>query len=656
MTRLLRRLVNLFRRERLERELDAELRAHLQLDMERNLRAGMPPAEARRVAHVRLGGVEQAKERWREGRSFAWLDDLRSDLRFGLRGVARNPGFTATAVLVLSIGIGGTAAMFSVTNALLYRPFPVPNPEQLVVVAQLDEHDATFPHYLSYPEYLDYRDRNQVFESLAAHGVNREVLSVGGVGEPVWIDYVSRDFFEVLRVGAVFGRTFLPDEGHQPGDAAVAVLSHRAWHTRFGGDPLVVGRAVRLGMTEHTVIGVLPETFVFGDDGYTAELYVPASQGGLVRGDRGGVLTDRNREEFQLIGRLRPGVTVAEARANLSVLTTALAAEYPDAMEHSELWVEPERLARAGMGLATTMTLMLTMLMALAALVLLIACANVATLLISRGLSRQREIALRAGLGATRLRLMRQLLTESLLLALLGGLGGALASLWVTELLSTVDFGAPLGGGIFFDLHMDWRVFAFTALAATLTGLIAGFAPALRASRVDLIRAIGTGGRGASAGAMGQRLTSGLVVLQVAMSLVLLVCAGLFVRSGQGAATLDVGFRTDHVLLATVDPLAQGYAPERAGGFLREIANEVTALPGVNSASWARQPLQTLINPSSLRVATLDGGAIPESDPVSVYTNDVDPAFFDTVALRIIEGRGFRDEDRQRRPRRGGDQ
>ena len=641
----LSKLVSPFRQRRLDDELDEEIRTHLAMATEENRRRGMSPSEARQAAHRSFGGVDQTRETCHDIRGLRWLDDLRSDLRFGIRGLARNPGFTATAALTLSIGIGGTAAMFSVTNAFLFRPFPAPNPEQLVVVAQLDEHDATFPHYLSYPEYLDYRDRNDVFEGLAAHGVNREVMSARGVGEPVWIEYVSRDFFGVLRVDAVLGRTFLPDEGRQPGDAAVVVLSHRAWQNRFGGDPSVVGRAAQLGMTVHTVIGVLPESFVFNDDGYTPELYVAVTQVGLVRADWDDWLTDRNQERFQLIGRLRPGVTVAEARANLSVLTAALATEYPDSMEHSALWVEQERQARPGPGLATFMTLGLTMLMTLASLVLLIACANVATLLISRGLGRQREMALRAGLGATRLRLVRQLLSESILLALLGGTGGALAALWVTEVLSAIDFGAALGGGVFVNLRMDWRVFVFTAVAATLTGLIAGFAPATRASRVDLIRAIGTGGRGSSAGATGQRLTSGLVVAQVALSLVLLVCAGLFVRSGQHAATLDVGFRTDHVLLVTVDPLAQGYAPEHARGFFRDVANEVEALPGVRSASWARQALQTLINPSRLRVATLDGGAIPETDPVSVYTNDVDPAFFDTVDLRVIQGRGFRDED-----------
>ena len=581
------RLWHTLRPGRDDRDLEDELRLHLELATEDARRESASPEEAARAARIQEGALGPAIETVCDQRRLPWLDDLRSDLRFGVRGLARNPGFTATAALTLSIGIGATAAMFSVTSAFLFRPFPAPDPEQLVVVAQRDEHTQE-PHGLSYPEYLDYRDQNQVFAGLAAHMIRRELLSAAGAfGEPVWMEYVSRDFFEVLRVDAGLGRTFLPAEGQQRGDAAVVVLSHRAWQNRFGGDPSVVGTVVRLGTTEHTVIGVSAEVFAFTDWFVTPELYAPVTQFGLVGADRRDLRTDRNREGFQLMGRLRSGVTVEEARANLGVLMTALATEYPDSMEHSELWVEPERRARPMPAAASFTPLLSTLVMALALLVLLIACANVATLLIGRGLGRQREMALRAGLGATRQRLVRQLLAESVLLALLGGTGGALAAVWATAALSSFDF-AYAGGVASIDVTMDWRVFAFTAVAAIATGLIAGLAPALRASRADLTRAIGTGGRGAGAGATGQRLTNSLVVAQVAMSLVLLVCAGLFVRSGQNAAALDVGFRTEELLLVSVDPLAQGYALEQASGFYRDVADEVTALPGVRSASWAR--------------------------------------------------------------------
>ena len=418
------RLWQTLRPGRDDRDLEDELRLHHELAAEAARRESDSPEGAARAARIQEGALGPAIEALRDQRRLPWLDDLRSDLRYGLRGLARNPGFTIAAALTLSIGIGGTAAMFSVANAMLFRPFPAPDPEQLVVVAQLDEHTSIYPHDLSYPEYLDYRDRNEVFDGLAAFDNDRPILTASGTSEPVWVEYVSRDFFDVLQVAAVRGRTFLPSEGQQPGDAPVVVLSHRAWQNRFGADPSVVGRVVRLGPTEHTVIGVMPQSFVFTDGNMAAELYTPVTQIGVVRPGRGDVLTNRTSEEFQLIGRLRPGATVADARANLRVLTAALATEYRDSMEHSELWVEAERRARPMPANAPYTSLLMTIVMTLASLVLLIACANVGTLLISRGVSRQREIALRAGLGATRGRLVRQLISESVLLAFLGGIGG----------------------------------------------------------------------------------------------------------------------------------------------------------------------------------------------------------------------------------------
>jgi macrolide transport system ATP-binding/permease protein len=623
-------------------DLRDELRLHLELAAADARHGSDAPETAARSARIQEGPLGPAIEMLRDQRGLPWLDDLRSDLRFGLRGLARNRGFTIAAALTLAVGSGGTTAMFSIANAMLFRPFPAPHPEELVVVAQLDEHTTVFPHDLSYPEYVDYRDLNQVFDGLAAFDSDRPILTASETAGPVRVEYVSRNFFDVLRVDAAVGRTFLPSEGREPGDAPVVVLSHRVWQNRFGADPSVVGRVVRLGSTEHTVVGVTPEWFVFTDGNLAAELYTPITQIGLVRAGRGDVLTNRRSEEFQLIGRLREGVTLTEARANLDVVTAALATEYPDSMERSSLWVEAERRARPMPANAPFTPLFLAMVMTLASLVLVMACANVGTLLISRGAGRQRELALRAGLGATRWRLVRQLISESLLLALLGGVAGTAAALWATDVLSAIVF-APAEGGVTIDVTMDWRVLAFSAVLAALTGLIAGVAPAWKATRVDLSRAIGTGAHGASGRVSGRRLTSGLVVAQVSISLVLLVCAGLFIRSGQNAATLDVGFRTDHVLLASVDPLGQGYTRDETRRLFRDIAADVEALSGVRSASWASEAPQ--LGVSGMTVVTLDGGAIPETAPLSVYANEVDAAFFDTIGLPVILGRGFVDED-----------
>ena len=642
----LHRLQGALRRNATDRELEGELRFHLEMAEEELRGKGHSPAEAARLARAHLGGLPQAMEALRDQRGLPWLDDLRVDLRIGVRGLARRPGFTATAALTLSIGIGATAAVFTVMNGLLFQPLPVPDPEELVVVAQLDEHTAEFPHELSYPEYLDYRARNDVFEGLAAHTLAEGLLSIdGGAAERIRIEYVSDNYFDVLQVDAEHGRTLLTDEGLRPGDAPFVVLTHQAWQTRFGGDAAVLGKVVRLGPVRMTVIGITPEPFAGVNGLAPVEAFVPATEGALVEPERmDELLTDRLEEEFFLTGRLRPGVSVAEAAAQLDVLADALAAEHPDASRHSELHVVSERDARPFINASRHTAPLMTVVMGLASLVLLVAVANVGTLLVGRGIARRRELALRAGLGATRRRLVRQLITESVLLALVGGVGGGLAALWSADLLMA-RAATELNRAIAMpDLPVDWRIFGFTATSAIVAGLLAGLAPALRSTRIELARALGSGGRDSGGGVPGRRLTNGLVVTQVAVSMLLLVCAGLFVQSSRNAGAIDFGFRTGELLVLSVDPLAQGYDPEQAHALYRDIADEVGALPGVRSASWAhRAPVR--LGQVWNRVFTLDGGTAPEPDAARVAVNTVDPAFFDTLGIPVLQGRGFREED-----------
>ena len=705
-----RRFRGALRRNPADPDLERELRFHLELAEEELRGQGHSRAEAARLARVRLGGVPQALEALRDQRGLPWLDDLRTDVRIGLRGLARRPGFTATAALTLSIGIGATAAVATWTNGLLLQPLPVPDPEELVMVAQLDEHTAEFPHELSYPEYLDYRERSDVFEGLAAYAMAEGLLSIdGGAAERIRIEYVSDNYFDVLQLDAELGRTFLAGEGLRPGDAPYVVLTYDAWQTRFGGDATILGKAVRLGRASMTVIGITPEPFD-GVNGLVAvEAFVPATEAALVEpGLRwADLLTDRMEESFFLTGRLRPGVTFAESAAQLDVLNAALAAEHPDASRYSELHVVSERDSRPYPGASRHIAPLLTAMMGLASLVLLIAVANVGTLLVGRGVARRQEMALRAGLGATRRRLVRQLTTESVLVALLGGAGAVLVALWAADLVAARAATELARSMPVRDLPMDWRIFGFTATVAIVAGLLAGLAPALRSTRIDLApptrrrlrvgpsphrprslrcgthsvgvlrrkllarrsspaaplgaqpnpsgvravlrrgllaRAIGSGGRGTGAGSPGRRLTNGLVVVQVAVSLLLLVCAGLFVQSSRNADATDFGFRTDDLLVLSVDPLAQGYDREQARALYREIADEVGALPGVRSASWARR---APVRPGGIwgRVFTRDGGTAPEPDAARVARNYVDPAFFDTLGIPVLQGRGFREED-----------
>ena len=641
----LRRLWGAFRRQRTDCELECELRFHLEEAVEELRRKGHSPAEALRLARARLGGLPQTMEALRDQRGFPWIDDVQADMRIGVRCLAQRRGFAATAVLTLSIGIGATAAVATVTNALLFHPLPVPDPDELVVVAQLDEHTAEFPHGVSYPEYLDYRERSDVFEGLAAHTSTEELLSIdGGAAERIWIEYVSDNYFDVLQVDAERGRTFLPGEGREPGDVPFVVLTHRAWRTRFGGNPAAVGRVVRLGPVNMVVIGVTPEAFVGTNGLVPTELFVLATEGARVEPGWTGLSTNRLPESFVLTGRLRPDATVAEAAAQLHVLADALAAEHPDASRHTELYVVAERRARPIPGASRHTTPLVIVVMGLASLVLLLAVANVGTLAVVRGVARRQEMALRAGLGATRWRLVRQLVTESVLLALMGGAGGGIMALWVADLVIATVAMATGMEQLIFESSVDWRVFGFTATITIAAGVLAGLPPALRSTRIDLARTIGSGGHGSSGGAPGRRLTNGLVVMQVAVSMVLLVCAGLFVQSGRNADAIDVGFRTDDLLVLSVDPLAQGYDPEQARGLYRDVVDDVGALPGVRSASWARRaPVSQ--GGSSGSVFTLDGGTAPEPDAAVVAVNYVDPGFFDTVGIPVIRGRGFREED-----------
>ena len=640
------RLRGVLRRNPADPDLERELRLHLELAEEELRAKGHSRAEAARLARVRLGGVPQALEALRDQRGLPWLDDLRTDVRIGLRGLARRPGFATAAALTLSIGIGATAAVATWTNGLLFQPLPVPDPEELVMVAQLDEHTAEFPHELSYPEYLDYRELGDVFEGLAAYAMAEGLLSIdGGAAERIRIEYVSDNYFDVLQLDAELGRTFFADEGLRPGDAPFVVLTHHAWQTRFGGDADVLGRLLRLGSASMTVIGIAPEPFAGVNGLVPVEAFVPATEAAFVEPPRWTeLLTDRLEESFFLTGRLRPGVTFDDAAAQLDVLAAALAAEHPDASGHSELYVVSERDSRPYPSASRHIAPLMTAMMGLASLVLLIAVANVGTLLVGRGIARRQEMALRAGLGATRRRLVRQLTTESVLVALVGGAGGVLVALWAADLVAARAATELARSMPARDLPMDWRIFGFTATIAIVAGLLAGLAPALRSTRIDLVRAIGSDGRDTGAGSSGRRLTNGLVVVQVAVSMLLLVCAGLFVQSSRNADATDFGFRTDDLLVLSVDPLAQGYERDQARALYREIAAEVGALPGVRSASWARR---APVRPGGIwgRVFTRDGGTAPEPDAARVAKNYVDPGFFDTLGIPVLRGRGFREED-----------
>jgi predicted permease len=563
------------------------------------------------------------------------------DVRFGLRMLAKSPAFTAVAILTLALGIGANTAIFSVINALLFRPLAVQNADRLTVVAVQTGPDSV-PDGLSYPDYRDYREQSDVFTEMAGYDLNLVGLGSGGRADRVIVSYVTSNYFSMLGVQPSSGRMIAPGEGDAPNTGAVVVLGHSYWQRRFGGDPGVVGRSVSLNGHAVTIIGVVPAEFRGTFTVVEMDAYVPI--GMLASGSRSTTFfTDRTSHELRTLATLKPGVTVQRAQASLSVIAQRLALQYPQADQGQILTVYPERLARPTPSAGRSLPIAAAAFLVLVGLVLLVACVNVANLLLARAAARKKEFAIRAAMGAGRLRLIRQSLTETILLSLAGGLGGALIGNWVGRGLESLR---PLGDfPIRFNLAFDWRVFSYIAAIALFTGVAAGLVPALRVSRNDLNETLRESGRG-SAGDGGRRpIRNILVIAQVAGSLVLLVAAGLFMRSLASAKSIDLGFDPKNLLNVGLDPGLQGYDQSRAETFYRELLRRARSLPGVESASYAYTVPMNYYNtaaniyPEGLAVTTSNKKTLEGS------YNMIGTGFFTTMRIPILKGRDFSDAD-----------
>jgi predicted permease len=562
----------------------------------------------------------------------------------------RSPGFALTAILTLALGIGANTMIYSLVSAVLLRPpAGVREPSRLVAVYTSD---YSGPRYgtSSYADYQDFGTAGGALSGLAAYTVRPLALAANGKTSRVWSEEVSTNYFSVLGVSPALGRVFLPSDGGAPGTQPYVVLSHAFWQRAFGSDPGVIGRAVRLNGHDFTVVGVASTEFGGLLRGVQADVWVPLlMQGALDSGNRD--LTDRGSRSLFMMGRLAPGATLAEAQAGLHVIARRLHEAYPQQWTnvHDEprtVTVIPERDARIFPALRGTVVGFLGLLMAVVALVLLICCANIANLLLTRAAGRQREIAIRLALGANRGRLVRQLLTESVVLAALGAAAGTVLAAWAVGLLTA--FKPPLPVPVTLDLRIDRGVLAFTIALAAITGLAFGLAPALRAARANVIPALKGGALTERTRGHGWTLRNVLVVGQVAVSLVLLTLAGLFVRSLQRAQSAPLGFDSRHVALFSFELGNQAYTEARGKALYEEMTRRVASLPGVRGVTLAKTiPLGLAHERRGVRV---EGHAALPGEDLEFGANTVGPGYFSLMKIPIVRGREFTEHDRSNAP------
>jgi predicted permease len=560
-----------------------------------------------------------------------------TDLKFAIRQLLKNPGFTAVAVLSLALGIGANTTVFCWLQRVVLRPISgVSAPERLVALTTV--HGTAMYDTVSLPDLKDYAGLKDTFAGIVGSQITPACLSLQGRPEWIFAQIATANYFEVLGVKPVLGRTFLPDEDQKPGGNPVLVLSHGFWQRRFAGDPHVLGRVVELNRHSFTIIGVAPPDFHGTMSGLNFDVWAPVSMHSQVANF--GSLTHRGDHWLHTQAVLRPGVKIERAQAAVNIMAAQLARAYPDTNKEITLRVLP--LWKAPYGGAAVFLPVLRILLAVSLGVLLIVAANLANLLLARASSRAKEIAVRVAMGASRARLIRQLLTESLVLAVLGGAGGALLAHWASRLLRAFmpTTHLPIG----YEFQINGATLGFTLVVALAAGLVFGLAPAVHATRTDLNRTLKEGGRTTGTGAPHHRLRSGFVVAEVAMALLLLVGAGLCIKGSKQARELDLGFDPRNVLVAGLRVGMHGYTEESAKVFYRQLRDRLTALPGVQEAALASWLPLGFEGGPSLNV-DVQGYARQPNEDVSVPYGIISPRYLATLRIPLIDGRDFTDRD-----------
>ena len=631
--RMTQHLRSLFHRNTVERELDQELRFHVERQVRENISAGMTLEEARHAALKDFGGVEQFKEECRDERRVNLIETLLQDARYALRTLIKNPGFAFFTAAILAVGIAANTAIFSIADTVLLRPLPYRDASRLVMIWE----DATsygFPRDTPAPgNFADWRSRNEVFEDVAAASFGGS-FNLTGDGRPEEITGrgVTANLFSVLGASPSLGRDFRVEDD-VPGAAGVVILSHGLWIRRFAGDAAVIGKEIVLNNKKYNVVGVMPRGFQFPDR--EVQLWVPAQF-------TKETLANHGSHFLEVVARLKPGVSLQRANANLTAIAQKLADEFPDSNAQVGAFAVPLREELAG-----DLRLAILVLLGAVCFVLLIACANVANMLLARATGRKRELAMRLALGATRGRIVAQLLTESILLALLAGAAGLLLSLSGTQFLSHLipqGFSPLVGTGI------DRRVLLFTIAVSVTTGILFGILPALRISRLNLVGSLKQGGGQSGVGSGGQRLRDMLVVAEVALAIVLLTGASLMIRSFENLTHLDPGFRPDHVLVMRTSLPRPKYGDfVQRTSFYTQVLSRVNSIPGAIAAGYTTWV--PLTNPGGATGITIEGRPQPGPGQTLVpNARIISSDYIRAVGMKFIEGRLFGRQDGSQTP------
>ena len=650
------RFHNLFRKPQLDRDLHDELSTHLALHIADNLRAGMSPAEARRVALLKLGGLEQTKERVRDQRTLPFLETLLQDLRFGLRMLRKNPAFTAIAVLTLALGIGANSGIFSVMRQVLLQRLPVPHPEQLVLLyapgprsghVSSDEGDGS--ESFSYPMFQYLQDHNAVFAGLAAKADFPISASFRGATERANAELVSGNYFSTLGVQPALGRVLLPDDTTAPGSNPVVLLGHAYWKKRFGADPGILNQSLLVNNQLMTVVGVVQPGFDGIQLGSIPDVYLPLTMKPAITPGWNG-LNDHNDYWVKLIARLKPGISSDQAAFSLApayhaLLVDELAFNSGLSEKDKAAFVAKKIVLRDGARgrpiLENDTRPQLLALMGMVGLVLFITCANVAGLLTARGAARQKEISVRLSLGASRWRLIRQLVIESCLLSAIGAVLGLLIASWMSSALVHFASVNQIADGL--SGSLDTSVLVFTAALALLSGILFGVVPALNATRVQLAYTLKEQGGAVLTAHSHARLRKALVISQVALTLLLVTSACGFVRSLYNLKHVDLGLQPDHVLQFSVAPKLNGYDEPRSLALYLQLEERIAALPGVQSLGASQEPLIADTDRGSN--VTVEGEPAELAGTRDVLRNAVSPGHFSNLRIPLIRGREFTRQD-----------